>query len=637
MTDRFRHLIPAVAALSMVTPCSAELPSPSSKGLAASYTCEANVGQVGPHAPRLSPFGDAQALHFDGKRLTRVDLGQGRDECLRLRGALTLATVVQLTQLPRTKTPFVSKWNTGANGRSYEIGVTPARKVFFAISASGKYDSQAREVYSALMLRLGVPYTVVGVYEPGRRMAVYINGVLSGRLGSRIPKTIFDSPTPVLLGNRPGNERGCGLDGLLAGAWIYSAALRPDVISAWTKELGLTEPPESEFPEHELLPPVRAITRGPKHHWFGYYDKLELDPTGRYVLGMEVDFEHRSPTPDDEIKVGMVDLRDNDRWIELGETRAWCWQQGCMLQWRPGSATEVMWNDRRGDRFVCHILDVVTRKKRTIPHPIYSVSPNGRHAVAPDFRRIHDVRRGYGYAGIPDPNRDVLAPKDAGVWHVDLETGESKLIISFVQIAKIPYRKGDLSHAKHYFNHLLFSPDGSRFIFLHRWRSSKPPRAGTRMFTAKPDGTDVRIVDDYGSTSHFIWRDPQHILAWSRHPSHGSGFYLYEDGTREVEIVGKGIMTQNGHCTYLPGNQWILNDTYPDWQRKQHPYLYHVPTGKRFFLGHFQLPPKYGGEWRCDTHPRFSPDGRMVVIDSPHGGEGRQLWLIEVGDVTREE
>ena len=34
------------------------------------------------------------------------------------------------------------------------------------------------------------------------------------------------------------------------------------------------------------LPPVRTITRGPKHHWFGYYDKLQFDPTSRYVLGM---------------------------------------------------------------------------------------------------------------------------------------------------------------------------------------------------------------------------------------------------------------------------------------------------------------------------------------------------------------
>src|SRR5262245_24705132 len=70
------------------------------------------------------------------------------------------------------------------------------------------------------------------------------------------------------------------------------------------------------------LPPVRAITRGPKFHWFGYYDKFEFDPTNRYVLGMEVDFEHRSPTPQDSISIGMVDLHDGDRWIELGRTSA---------------------------------------------------------------------------------------------------------------------------------------------------------------------------------------------------------------------------------------------------------------------------------------------------------------------------
>ena len=66
-----------------------------------------------------------------------------------------------------------------------------------------------------------------------------------------------------------------------------------------------------------IKPQTRVITHGPKHHWFGYYDKWEFDPTNRYVLGMEVDFEHRSPRPDDVIRIGMVDLQDGDRWIAL--------------------------------------------------------------------------------------------------------------------------------------------------------------------------------------------------------------------------------------------------------------------------------------------------------------------------------
>jgi hypothetical protein len=34
----------------------------------------------------------------------------------------------------------------------------------------------------------------------------------------------------------------------------------------------------------EKLPSVSAVTRGRKFHWRGYYDKLLVDPTGRYLL-----------------------------------------------------------------------------------------------------------------------------------------------------------------------------------------------------------------------------------------------------------------------------------------------------------------------------------------------------------------
>ncbi len=380
---------------------------------------------------------------------------------------------------------------------------------------------------------------------------------------------------------------------------------------------------------------IRPITSGPKQHWFGYYDKLQFDPASRYVLGMEVDFESRPPTAEDVIKIGMIDLDDGDNWIELGETRAWCWQQGCMLQWLPGSDREIIWNDRQGDRFVCHILDVRSGKKRTLGYPIYTLSPDGRSAIGADFRRISHMRPGYGYAGIPDPNYDLLAPEDTGIYRVDLQTGEAEHLISIAQVAAIPYPHGDLSGAKHYFNHLLFNPDGSRFIFLHRWRFDG---AGiqTRMMTAAADGSDIYGVDQYGQTSHFIWRDAQHILAWAWHPSYKEAFYLFRDGAQDVEVVGKGVMRLNGHCTYLPGARWILNDTYPlpmDRLRQQL-YLYNVASGERTELGAYHAPEEYAGEWRCDLHPRSSPDGKSITIDSAHGGNGRQIYLLDISSVS---
>jgi hypothetical protein len=376
---------------------------------------------------------------------------------------------------------------------------------------------------------------------------------------------------------------------------------------------------------------VRAITRAPGFHWFGYYDKLQFDPSGRLALGMRVDFEHRSPAPEDSIELGLIDLEHGDRWEPLGRTRAWNWQQGAMLQWLPGSRDEVIWNDRREGQFVSVIKNVRNGRERVLPAPVYTLHPNGREAIYCDFRRLNDCRPGYGYAGIPDPNKDKLIPDDAGVWRLDLETGRSRLVIPIAQAAAIPYSPGYSRGAKHWFNHLLYSPSGERFIFLHRWRGDKEGQGfSTRMFTASREGKDLYVLDPHGKTSHFIWRDPEHVLAWAWHPSKGEKFYLYRDRTEEAEAVGPDVMTVNGHCTYIRGNRYILNDTYPDKERNQNVFVYEVATGKRTPLGSFAAPREYAGEWRCDTHPRASADGRKVIIDSAHGGTGRQMYLLDL-------
>ncbi len=386
------------------------------------------------------------------------------------------------------------------------------------------------------------------------------------------------------------------------------------------------------MPESDIR--IEPITSGPDHHWFGYYDKLQFDPTGRYVLGMAVGFESRQPEPDDEIAIGIIDLDRGNAWREIGKTKSWCWQQGCMLQWIPGSDRHVIWNERDGNRFVSRILDVETGENRVLPSPIYTIAPDGKTAICTDFRRINHMRPGYGYAGIPDPNHDILAPEDVGINTVNLENGESRQIVSIAEVASLPYRHGDLSEAKHYFNHLLFNTDGSRFIFLHRWRFGDGG-FHTRMMTAAADGSDLHVVDDYGKMSHFIWRDPETILAWSWQPSQENAFYIYRDMTDEVSVIGKDKMTLNGHCTYLGDTDWILNDCYPQGgNRSQTLYLYHVPTDRRFDLGSYPSPEEYTGEWRCDLHPRSDPNDQFVTIDSTHGGKGRQIYLVDMGEVV---
>jgi hypothetical protein len=376
-----------------------------------------------------------------------------------------------------------------------------------------------------------------------------------------------------------------------------------------------------------VLPSVRAVTHGPGFHWFGYYDKFQLDPGGRYLLSMEVDFEHRLPTADDAVKVGMIDLADGDRWIELGRSHAWSWQQGCMLQWRPGSDREVLWNDREGDHFVCRVLDVKTHAMRTLPRAVEHISPDGKLAACGDFSRIWNIRAGYGYAGIPDAYKDQQAPAEIGVWRMDMETGQSKLLVSVADLFKIPYDNPQPEH-KHYVNHLAWSPDGKRLLFFHRWwaKSGQP----TRVFSIAADGSDMRLLSAEGA-SHWTWRDPENVLIWGL-----GGYRLYrDDGTGQPKQT---LWTApNGHQTYIPGtaNQWLVTDTYPQGpRREQILYLAHLPTGRFVPLGRFALPKEYSGEWRCDTHPRVSRDGKLVIFDSPHGGNGRQQYAIDIGDIV---
>ena len=391
--------------------------------------------------------------------------------------------------------------------------------------------------------------------------------------------------------------------------------------------------------------PVRTITKGPAFHWFGYYDKFQFCPRDRFVLSNQVTFQHRSPTADDAIRVGMVDLEDGDRWIDLGGTRAWCWQQGCMLQWVPGSTNEVIWNDREGDAFVSRVMNVETRAVRTLPRPVYTLSPDGRFAMTLAFERVQRLRPGYGYASVPDRDAARRVPEEGGLWRMDLATGRTELVFSLAQAAALPHEGRPLDGWWHWFNHLLVSPDGKRCIFLHRWRKRHRDEPGfglpdnrfhTRMFTIGVDGRDPFIIDPSGFTSHFVWKNEREVTMFTRPQGRPEAFYTIEDRTGRIEPVGAGVMTENGHNTWLPAPcaDWVLNDTYPSrGGRLQRPYLFHAPTGRRVELGGFHAPAAYVDEWRCDTHPRSSRRPGFVCIDSAHGGSGRQLHLLDIRGV----
>lgn len=420
--------------------------------------------------------------------------------------------------------------------------------------------------------------------------------------------------------------------GLLGGAFAAATFPRPCLFAQENKQPIPGPDLAPTGPVRELFS-IRQITSGPKYHWRGYYDKFLTDPNDRLLIYNAVDFQHRSPTAEDGIDTGIIDLENGNAMIPLGRSKAWNWQQGCMLQWIPGSKDEVIWNDRENDRFVAHRCNVRTQKIETLPNPIYALSPDGKWAVYPDFRRLNRTRPGYGYAGIPDPNTGIGAPDNAGIWKMDLANGKSELIIPFAAMLDLPHTEPYPEDAVHWFNHLLVSPDGKRFLFLHRWSGTGIRSWKTRLLTAAADGSDLFVLNPYNHTSHLVWRDPEHITAFASYAEVKNAYIVFKDKTHEIDTYGLGIITGDGHNTYLPGtsDEWMISDTYPDKtpNRNQNLYLYHIPSDTRIWLGHFPAPKVDTAEWRCDLHPCAARNGRFLTVDSMHGDQGRQIYMLD--------
>ena len=434
---------------------------------------------------------------------------------------------------------------------------------------------------------------------------------------------------------------------MLAGLGCQPAIVAPDrVYSTFSTFQELVDASDVR-----CIEPVRVTSPGtterPTDHGFFFYncqheELLQFDPSGRYLLALRVFVEGRDVRADDKAVVGIVDLAKDNLWTEIGESTAWNWQQGNRLQWIPGSSEEIVWNDRAedGQGFVSRIYNTRTQQTRTLPKPIYTISPDGRTALTHDFERMK--HGGTDYVGIADRNDGAWAPEAAYIWKMDVATGESEPVLSVADMAKRMFPPDHVPdpEATLYFFREGFNPTGNRFIFFVK--DAKPgARARTEGYSTNLDGTDIRYL--YKSPSHHFWIDDQTVMDNGWHtPPGGSqevrGYFVFkDDGTGEPkELLYEA---PNGHITLSRDGNWILTDTY-NMDGYIHLYMYHLPSKRLVPLAKLathlnrQHVFESAGYYRIDLHPRFSPDGRTVSIDSSHEGLGRQIYLLDIGHIV---
>ena len=308
------------------------------------------------------------------------------------------------------------------------------------------------------------------------------------------------------------------------------------------------------------LPPFRVetLTRGPKHHFFGYYGMCPWNKSETRLVCLESAFQDHLPSSGEPGAIGLVDQETGD-FTRVGETRAWNLQQGALIHWNPlDPENEVVFNDRKGDRLVAAVLNVETGAKRYLPQSVSAVSRAGDFALSLTYGRLTRLRRVVGYVGAEDPNPNDPRPKNDGVFRMDLKTGKTSLIISIDEVYEDAIKRYPPLKGNHmWFNHTVLSRDDKRLFFLARFQNKGLDSA---MYSVNVDGSDLRICTPWGGrVSHFDWRNNEEIVAtFTPGKDMERGHYLFHDGRGDYRQVGKDFIFVTGHCTFSPGGDGTI-------------------------------------------------------------------------------
>ena len=353
-----------------------------------------------------------------------------------------------------------------------------------------------------------------------------------------------------------------------------------------------------------------------KESFFGYYTISPENNNGKIIVC--------SPEKDEILKIF---VKKKEKVFFIGDTKSWNWQQGCMAQWGYTNQNLIYYNrfNENKSSYETMIYDISSHKiTDSLNFPVYSLSKQEDYALSLNFDRLALMRPDYGYfckknINLPDNNDD-------GIWKTDINTKKTTLIISLqklIDINPVSSMKG----AQHKVNHIDISPDGNRFMFLHRWVG--PMGRFMRLITADRDGNDIYILNGDKMTSHSFWYGNNKILSFCYTPKFGNAYVFFTDKSDKIELVSEKLPNKDGHPSVSPDKKYIITDTYPDFARMSRLFIYNINNDNLSELGHFYQPLKYMGTKRIDLHPKWDMNGSSIYFESGHNGK-RNLYRINV-------
>ena len=359
------------------------------------------------------------------------------------------------------------------------------------------------------------------------------------------------------------------------------------------------------------------------HYFFAYYDMRATGESGKHLVH-RVNFFDRLPTAEDVAEIGYL---DEGKFIKIAETTAWNFQQGAMLQYHPFLEDVVYYNVCEKGEFKTVTHNFKTGDKKYTDMATACVSPDGKWGLSVNFGRIYAFRPGYGYAAFKD---EVNHPENDGIYLTNMESGKSKFLISYKDLAPISNFK---ENQKILVNHITFNTTSNKFVALVRNFPTPGVTWSTSMVIGDLNGNCHAVIKN-SYVSHYHWINGDEILVHCT-PNDSNRMSMFRIDVNSGKWLDYDMDYFNEdhhpdiHCNISPDQNYIIGDGYPiDGYR--HLVAYSLKTGKSRTLLKVKTAEEIAhGDFRCDLHARFILGGKAISFDTTCNNK-REVALLPI-------
>lgn len=349
--------------------------------------------------------------------------------------------------------------------------------------------------------------------------------------------------------------------------------------------------------------------------FFGYYDKCPESPDSEWILFHNIS----SSTNPKEVNIKVIDKVSGNT-VFTKATPAFNYQIGSRLQWIDKHRFIFNNYSPSGNQYCAEIHSIPKGTTTQLELPIFDCT--SEFALCIDFKLLASLKSDYGYYAHRGNETDSRFA-DTFIIKLNLDSGNtSPLLSKSTLLSTLP--NIDAADQGHYVNHLMISPDGKSFIFIHRWK--RYGKVHHRLIWMDLQSLALKVLNT-GMTSHCCWVNEKSVMGYMEHEGK-TGYFLIDVESLSIRpyfqsnppVMGDGHPSVRGEMTIF--------DTYPDRNRMQQLFLYQNGFKK---LGSFFSPLQIEPALRCDLHPRFGRSLSDVYFDSKHEGK-RHLYVLHLND-----